>query len=180
MWPPLLWLLLSGHGGRPCQPHFLPCNLVAMQTRYQNEPRSSRRQFLKAAAALCAITPIEMTADPLGMPIGCQTYPVRKLIAADFPGTIKQLSSAGFQTIELCSPQGYAKAGFSSVAEFKAAELPHVLGDLNIQCHSSHFTMKELRDDLPGRITWAKDARLTQMMVPSLDGPRNPTMDDVK
>ena len=32
----------------------------------------------------------------------------------------------------------------------------------------------------PDRIAWAKDVGLTQMMVPSLDGPKNPTMDDVK
>ncbi len=151
-----------------------------MHTRCENDSPLSRRQLLKAAAALCVVTPIEIAADPLGMPIGCQTYPVRKMIAADFPGTIKQLSSSGFQTIELCSPRGYAKAGFASVAQFKAAELPRILGDLNMQCHSSHFSMKELRDDLPARIAWAKDAGLTQMMVPSLDGPRNPTMDDVK
>ncbi|MGH9446789.1 MAG: sugar phosphate isomerase/epimerase family protein, partial [Terriglobia bacterium] len=31
-----------------------------------------------------------------------------------------------------------------------------------------------------GRIAWAKEIGLTQMMVPSLDGPRHPTMDDVK
>jgi len=40
--------------------------------------------------------------------------------------------------------------------------------------------MKELRENLAGRIEWAKDAGLTQMLVPSLGGPRNPTMDDVK
>ena len=174
----LPWFQYTAVG--PCQSYFRPCNLVGMQTRCENYAKPSRRQLLKAAASLCAITPFEMAADPLGMPIGCQTYPVRKLIAADFPGTIKTLSSAGFQTIELCSPLGYAKAGFSSVAQFKAADLPRVLGDLNVQCHSSHFTMRELRDDLPGRIAWAKDAGLTQMMVPSLDGPKNPTMDDVK
>jgi sugar phosphate isomerase/epimerase len=40
--------------------------------------------------------------------------------------------------------------------------------------------MKELRDDLPGRMAWAKELGLTQMFVPTLTGPSNPTMDDVK
>jgi sugar phosphate isomerase/epimerase len=40
--------------------------------------------------------------------------------------------------------------------------------------------MKELRENLAGRIAWAKDAGLRQMIVPSLGGPQNPTMDDVK
>jgi hypothetical protein len=45
-------------------------------------------------------------ANPLGLPIGCQTWPVRAMIAKDFPGTLKQLVAAGFLTIELCSPVG--------------------------------------------------------------------------
>jgi sugar phosphate isomerase/epimerase len=142
----------------------------------------SRRELLKnsVAAALVSTGALEIFANPLGMPIGCQTYPVRKMIATDFPGTIKQLASAGFQTIELCSPKGYAKAGFAPVAQYRGAELTRLLGDLGVTCHSSHFSMRELRDDLPGSIAWAKDVGLTQMMVPSLDGPRHPSMDDVR
>jgi len=122
----------------------------------------------------------ELRANPLGMPIGCQTYPVRNMIAKDFPGTIKQLAEAGFQTIELCSPVGYADSGFASLAKYKGAELRKIFGDLGVKCESSHFDIGELRKDLAGRIAWANDLGLTQMMVPSLDGPRNPTMDDVK
>jgi sugar phosphate isomerase/epimerase len=40
--------------------------------------------------------------------------------------------------------------------------------------------MNELRKDQEGRIAWAKDLGLTQMLVASLGGPKNPTMDDVK
>ena len=47
------------------------------------------------------------SADPLGLPIGCQTYPVRKSISTDFAGTMKGLRAAGFTQIELCSPDGY-------------------------------------------------------------------------
>jgi sugar phosphate isomerase/epimerase len=47
-------------------------------------------------------------------------------------------------------------------------------------CVSSHFSIDELRKNQDNRIAWAKDAGLTQMLVPSLDGPKNPTMDDVK
>jgi len=122
----------------------------------------------------------ELRANPLGLPIGCQTYPVRKMIAQDFPGTIKQLAGAGFQMIELCSPVGYADAGFAGLAKYKPAELRKMLGDLGVKCVSSHFDIKELRENLGGRIEWAKELGLTQMLVPSLEGPRNPTMDDVK
>lgn len=144
----------------------------------------SRRQFLEKAAMSTAVagmaSSIELRANPLGLPIGCQTYPVRKMIAQDFPGTLKQLAGAGFQTIELCSPVGYADSGFAVVGKYNGPELRRILSDLNLSCHSSHFNINELRKDLPGRIAWAKEIGLTQMMVPSLDGPRNPTMDDVK
>jgi sugar phosphate isomerase/epimerase len=102
------------------------------------------------------------------------------MIAADFPGTIKQLADAGFQTIELCSPVGYADAGFGGIAKYKGAELRKIFSDLGVKCQSSHFDIKELRENLAGRIVWAKDLGLTQMMVPSLGGPLHPTMDDVK
>jgi sugar phosphate isomerase/epimerase len=146
----------------------------------------SRREFLKKTAASAVVAGLlsagadEAEANPLGLPIGCQTYPVRKMIAQDFPGTIKQLAAAGFQTVELCSPVGYADSGFAGLAKYSGAELRRILGDAGVQCVSSHFDIRELRENQPGRIAWAKAVGLTQMMVPSLDGPRHPTMDDVK
>jgi sugar phosphate isomerase/epimerase len=121
-----------------------------------------------------------MFAEPLGLPLGCQTWPVRDKIAKDFPGTLKQLAAAGFQAIELCSPVGYAGSGFAGVGKYSGAELRNILHDAGLTCVSSHFSIKELRDNQDGRIAWAKDVGLSQMMVPSLDGPKNPTMDDVK
>src|SRR5438874_680588 len=48
------------------------------------------------------------------------------------------------------------------------------------KCESSHFSMSELRANQAERIAWAKDMGMTQMLVASLGGPREPTMDDVK
>jgi len=149
-------------------------------------PAISRREFLKysathaaGAAFLCAGA-LEFRAKPLGMPIGCQTWPVREMIAKDFPGTIKQLAQAGFQSIELCSPVGYAEYGFAGLVKYSGIELRKILGDAGVTCVSSHFGIKELRENQEGRIAWAKDVGLTQMIVPSLDGPAKPSMDDVK
>jgi sugar phosphate isomerase/epimerase len=133
-----------------------------------------------AAAGFLSLGRLELRANPLGMPIGCQTWPVREMLAKDFPGTIKQLADAGFQTIELCSPFGYADLGFGGLAKYKGAELRKILGDAGVSCISSHFGIDELRATQERSIAWAKDVGLTQMMVPSLDGPKNPTMDDVK
>src|SRR5215468_51857 len=146
----------------------------------------SRREFLQSAAkcaAAAGLLPsgaLELGANPLGLPIGCQTWPVREMIAKDFPGTIQQLAKAGFQTIELCSPAGYADSGFAGLAKYSGTELRTILSDAGVSCVSSHFGIQELRENQEGRIAWAKDVGLTQMIVPSLDGPKNPTLDDVK
>src|SRR5467141_5360077 len=144
----------------------------------------SRRDFFKNAATQAAAIGfisaggLELRANPLGMPIGCQTWPVRDMVAKDFPGTIKQLAEAGFQTIELCSPVGYADSGFAGLAKYRGAELRKILDDAGVTCVSSHFGIKELRENPEGRIAWAKDVGLRQMIVPTLEGPKRPTMDD--
>lgn len=150
---------------------------------------TSRREFLKstakhaAAAGLlttAAADLLQLRANPLGLPIGCQTWPVREMISKDCPGTIKRLSEAGFQSVELCSPVGYAEYGFGGLAKYSASELRKILSDAGVNCVSSHFTIIELRENQEARIAWAKDLGLTQMLIPTLGGPKNPTIDDVK
>ena len=98
----------------------------------------SRREFCKSAVTQAAVVgllgagALELRANPLGMPIGCQTWPVRDMIAKDFPGTIKLLAAAGFQTIELCSPVGYEDSGFAGLAKYKGAELRKILSDAGV------------------------------------------------
>jgi sugar phosphate isomerase/epimerase len=75
---------------------------------------------------------------------------------------------------------GYADSGFAGLAKYSGAELRRILGDAGVTCVSSHFGIKELRDNQEDRIAWAKDVGLSQMLVPSLEGPKKPTMDDVK
>src|SRR6266699_4072317 len=96
-------------------------------------PAISRREFVKnaatsaAAAGFLSLTSSELRANPLCMPIGCQTWPGREMIAKDFPGTIKQLADAGLQSIELCSPVGYKEFGFGGLAKYKGSELKRIL-----------------------------------------------------
>jgi len=108
-----------------------------------------------AAASFAFSGALELRANPLG-PIGCQTWPVREMIAKDFPGTIKQLAEAGFQTVELCSPTGYSDSGFAGLAKYSGAELKRILEDAGVTCVSSHFSLSELREDQQGRIAWER------------------------
>ena len=146
----------------------------------------SRRDFFKKTSTGIAVAGFltgnagMLSANPLGMPIGCQTWPVREMIAKDFPGTLKMLHEAGFRAIELCSPVGYSDSGFGGLSKYSGSELRKIINDAGLTCVSSHFGIDELRKNQEDRIAWAKDVGLTQMMVPSLDGPQHPTMDDVK
>jgi sugar phosphate isomerase/epimerase len=149
-------------------------------------PAIARREFCRiivahgAAVGFLSAGVQPLYANPLGMPIGCQTWPVRELIAKDFPQTIKRLAEAGFQSIELCSPVGYSDSGFAGLAQYRPVELKRILSDAGVTCVSSHFSIDELRQDQESRIAWANDLGLKQMVVPSLNGPKKPTMDDIK
>ena len=146
----------------------------------------SRRTFVRQAGMFVAVGELLWSgeklvhANPLGLPIGCQTWSVRSMIANDFPGTLKQLAAAGFQSIEMCSPVGYADSGFGGLRKYSGKELRSIIQDAGLICVSSHFSLDELRKDQDGRIAWAKDMGMTQMLVASLGGPKKPTMDEVK
>jgi sugar phosphate isomerase/epimerase len=122
-----------------------------------------------------------LSADPLGLPIGCQTYPVRKSINTDFAGTMKGLRAAGFTQIELCSPYGYDD--FSRLRQYKPQELRRMLNDWGLGCISAHWAADELFQTPDKSIAYAKDFGMTQMAIAAL-GPWSPrtteTSDDVK
>src|SRR4030095_9031417 len=80
------------------------------------------------------------------------------------------------QSIELCSPFGYAD--FASLSDGKQAA--KIIRDHGLSCESAHFSMRELREKQPESIAWAKDAGVTQMITASLGAGNTPTMDDVK
>lgn len=145
----------------------------------------TRRSFIRsvaagaAAAGLFPSEALRLSGNPLEMPIGCQTWPVREMMAKDVPGTLKMLSKAGFQAVELCSPVGYANEGFASLAQY-GWQLRTLIADAGLVCRSCHFTLEELRKNQDDRIAWAKNLGLAQMIVPTLEGPDHPTIDDVK
>jgi len=129
----------------------------------------NRRKFLiggAAASALFSAGPYSF-ANPLGLPIGCQTYPVRKTIGSDFGGTMKGLRAAGFTQIELCSPYGYEE--FSSLQKYKPQELRRMLEDWGLGCISAHWSAEELFENADKSIAYAKEFGMTQMAIAALD-----------
>ena len=136
-------------------------------------PVISRREFLKQSSAGGAIAVClaagsrDLRANPLGLPIGSQTYPHRKRIQqGDFAGLCKDMAALGVGSLELCSP-GYEE--FSSLADAKQTR--KILEDHGLQCPSSHFDLDELRTKQHQAIAWAQEIGMTQMGTASLDGP---------
>lgn len=123
----------------------------------------NRREFLASSAA--ALSAARAMADPLGLPIGCQTYPVGDAIGKDFDGTLKELATAGFRAIEMCSPPGYASSGFGPLARMKAAEMRRKIEAAGLRCESCHYQLKELKQNLDERIAFGKELGLTQMVL---------------
>jgi sugar phosphate isomerase/epimerase len=145
----------------------------------------SRREFIKRAAFLSGVGGImlansaELSANPLGLPIGCQIWPLRSMLK-EFPTFVKMIAKIGVTRLELCSPIGYG-AEFASLANAK--EVSQVLADHGLKAESSHFTMGELRKSQERSIAWAKEVGITQMVTPTLgeeNGGDSPTLDQVK
>jgi len=145
---------------------------------------STRREFfhrsvLGLTVAGCAGPgAVQLRADPLGFPIGCQTYPVRNALSQDFDGTLRQLAGLGYQTIEMCSPPGYASGGYGALVNMKAAEMRHRIQDAGLRCESCHYQFQELKDHMDERIAFAKELGLKQMVVAMFPLGANPTLSD--
>ena len=131
----------------------------------------TRRTLLTQIAAFAAS---RLAAAPLGMPIGCQTWPFRETIGHDFDGTLRRIAEDGFKSIELCSPVGYKGSGFEQLASMSGSELRKHIETAGLHCHSCHFNMGELRSGIASRIDWAKDLGLTQMIIASFGLPATP------
>ncbi len=143
----------------------------------------SRREFFRktgadaALAGLLAASAATLRANPLGLPIGSQTYPHRALIKdGNFAGLAATLAGIGVKTLELCSPLGYTE--FTTL--FDGRMVKEIMGDHGLTCESAHFSMKELREKQAAAIDWAKEIGITQMITATLGGGNTPTLDDVK
>jgi sugar phosphate isomerase/epimerase len=134
-------------------------------------PEFSRRALLKnsAAGAIAGFLPgplQRLRANPLGLPIGSQTYPHRQRIKdGDLAGVCRDMAGLGVGVLELCSP-GYSE--FAGLSDGKQTR--KVLEDHGLKCPSAHFALNELRTKQAESIAWAHDIGMTQMGTASLNG----------
>lgn len=126
--------------------------------------RISRRHLVGAAGLLSLSAP-GLRAAPLGLPIGCQTYPIKDALGKDFDGTLRQLAGIGYRSIEMCSPAGYSKTGYGALLGIKPRELRRRIRAAGLVCDSSHYQFREFKENLDETIAYAKDLGLKQMVL---------------
>src|ERR1700692_4321464 len=132
----------------------------------------SRREFFGraatniAAAGYLTASARRLFANPLGLPIGSQTYPHRQRIKdGDFAGLCKDMADLGIGSMELCSP-GYRE--FASLADAKQTR--KIIEDHGLKCPSAHFSFSEMRNKLQPSIDWAAAIGMTQLGIATLSG----------
>src|SRR5947207_12985693 len=85
----------------------------------------SRRKFMEkavissGAAGFLPASASNLSAAPLGLPIGIHVWPTRSIIK-DFPAYLTMIAGIAVTRLEICSPAG-SGAEFSSLANGKEA-----------------------------------------------------------
>ena len=135
----------------------------------------SRREFLEKSAVGAGVAGFlaanagTLSANPLGLPIGSQTYPHRALIAeGKFADVLRELKSIGVDQIELCGFLGGTFYPEYKVLMNDAKTTRKMIEDNGLKAISCHFMFTELRDNLSRAIAWSKDLGLEQIMVPTI------------
>ena len=110
---------------------------------------TSRRSFLKTAAAAAVAAPSALTpsmkANPMNVPIGLQLYSVGKEMDADPFGTLKQVAAIGYKTVEL-----------SPLTKLPLADLKKGLDDVGLKNPAGHYLLPDLMTKLDENIDAAK------------------------
>lgn len=111
-------------------------------------------------------------------PLGFQSFPIRDLLAKDFPGTLKMMADMGYQNVEMCSPPGYAQIGFGPLVSMTGTQMRKIINDAGLNCYSCHFGFGELKEKLDDRIEFAKQLGLTTMICSTFWLPKTATLKD--
>jgi sugar phosphate isomerase/epimerase len=146
-----------------------------------------RRAFLshtsKAAIAAMALSKMPSSffrsAGMVNVPIGFQSWSVKDMLGKDLTGTLKMMADMGYQSVEMCSPQGYKDIGFGPLAKMKTSDLRQAIADSGLKCFSCHFGFGELAPDkIDTTIDFAKEMGLTQMICSTFWLPATATIKD--
>lgn len=131
----------------------------------------SRREFFAKTGAsavamgILASQVAKLKANPLGIPIGSQTYPHRTRIdAGEFAALLKDMKGIGIDQVELCDPWNYKE--FAKLMDGKTTK--KMLDDAGIKAVSCHVAIKIYRTQHKDVLNWAHDVGLTQLSTADL------------
>lgn len=106
----------------------------------------TRRDFFKTTAGVLAATglvgcaesdqPVQTAEATATIPVGVQLYCFRHLLAEDFPGTLAQVATLGYEGVE-----------FAGYYDYSAADLRQMLGGHGLQCAGAHIGLDTLLGD---------------------------------
>jgi sugar phosphate isomerase/epimerase len=116
-------------------------------------------------------------AQKVTMPLGFQIWTVRDMLLNDFPGTLKMIAGMGYKSVEMCSPPGY---GFKPLMSMPAKEMKQIINDAGLAFESTHYNMREFRENLDDRIQFASESGQKQMILSSFGLPQKASLDDWK
>ena len=124
----------------------------------------TRREFISRSAAGIAgasvLAPQWLRSQPENKmfvpgPIGFQSWTIREELVKDLSGTLKMMAGLGYQSVEMCSPPGYANSGFGPLQKLKASEMKKIINDAGITCTSCHYGFDELKNNGQERMDFA-------------------------
>lgn len=148
----------------------------------------TRRSFLRSGAGIAGTAAFvphwlkDALSHPSGLDlsIGFQSWPIRETLVKDFAGSLKTMAQMGYESIELCSPAGYATVGFGALESMTPKELKSVMNSEGISCNSCHFLFPELQSHGQERIDFASELGLSQMVLSTFLLPDTATLSDWK
>ena len=138
----------------------------------------TRRDFFRKTGAgavamgVLAAQVAQLKANPLGLPIGSQTFPHRvRIQCGDLAGLLKDMKAVGIDVVEFCDPIGYVGANsFAKIADGKATR--KLLDDNGMRAVSVHVAMPVYRNpsDFAKTIAWAQELGLEMLGSATLLG----------
>ncbi len=140
----------------------------------------NRRQFLESLAAVAALTamPNQLSANPLGMPIGFQGYDARFLLIKNWTEGWQEMRNMGYRSVDLVSFKGYGYEN-SPLANLSAKEIRRELDNIGMLCENCQFYYGELHDHFEEKMAFAREMGLKNVIC-APEPTRTKTIDDWK
>jgi sugar phosphate isomerase/epimerase len=135
----------------------------------------TRRQFVQGASVLAASAalPAVLNANPMGQPLGFQTFEIIQHLSEDWQGTWNKMASYGYVVADLVQFKSNPKLADKTPADILAA-----LKSAGLTCTNGHYSYAAWTDHYGDTVQDAHALGLKSVVCAL--GPRRKTADDYK